>query len=126
MNTTKVVEDLKRQYPGKNIIINDSKNPTEVICEIEPGSINPDRSVAIAVLDNSIKHLHRQSTEEYEVLRGNLEITKGGKTHYLHEGEKMTIEPGELHMAKGNETWVRVTSIPGWTPEDHIISESDK
>lgn len=123
MDAQKVVGELKRQYPRKNIIINDPDNPTEIICEIEPASLDPQRSVAIAVLDNTVKHYHRLAKETYEVIKGFLEITKGGKTYFLYPGEKLVIEPDEYHMAKGKETWVKVTSEPAWTPEDQIPVE---
>ena len=58
--------------------------------------------------------------ETYEVLRGNLEMTKGGRTYVLTPGEKLIIEPREYHVANGNETWVKVTSKPAWTPEDQV------
>ena len=124
MNVQKVIAELKKLYPGKNIIINNPDNPTEIICEIEPGSLNPDKSVAIAVLDRNIKHFHEISTETFEVLRGNLELTKSGKTYFLSPGEKLIIEPGEYHLAKGNETWVKVTSEPAWKPEEHVVVRS--
>ena len=123
MNVQKVFEELKRKYPGKNIIINDPDNPTEVICEIEPASLNPERSVSVAVLDGKIKHFHGLSKVTYEVLKGILEITKGGKTNFLSEGQKVMLESEEYHMAKGKETWVKVTSEPAWTGEDHVMIE---
>ena len=127
MNVQKVVEELKKQYPGKNIIINDPDNPTEIICELEPGSLNPDRSVTIAVLDGKIKHFHGLSKVTYEVLKGVLETTKGGKSFYLPEGEKIQLEPEEFHMASGKETWVKVTSEPAWTGVDSVpIEEGTK
>src|SRR3989344_4380210 len=120
MNAQKVVEELKNKYPGKNIIINDPDNPTEIICELEPSSVNPERSVAIAVMDENVKHYHRIAKETYEVIKGTLELTKAGKTYVLTEGQKLEIAPEEYHMAKGKETWVKVTSEPGWTPEDQL------
>ena len=123
MNVQKVVDELKREYPGKNIILNDSDNPTEIICEIEPANLNPDKSVAVAVLNSNIKHSHEVTTETYEVLKGNLELTKEGKTYFLSPGQKLKIEPGEYHIAKGHETWVKVTSVPAWNPEDQILVE---
>jgi mannose-6-phosphate isomerase-like protein (cupin superfamily) len=121
MNVQKVVEELKKEYPGKNIIINDPDNPTEIVCEVEPGSMNPDKSVAIAVMDENIMHYHRLAKETYEVLKGVLELTKGGKTYFLSPGEELVIEPEEYHIAKGKETWVKVTSEPAWTPEDQFF-----
>lgn len=124
MNVQKVVEELKKQYPGKNIILNPPENPTEIVCEIEPGEINPDRSVAIAVMEKNMKHYHRLAKEVYEILKGNLEISKAGRTYFLREGEKIEINPGEYHIAKGKETWVKVTSTPAWTPEDQVLADS--
>ncbi|KKQ51523.1 MAG: hypothetical protein UT40_C0006G0040 [Candidatus Woesebacteria bacterium GW2011_GWA1_39_21b] len=127
MNVQKVVEELKKKYPGKNIIINTPENPTEIVCEVEPASLDPQRSVAVAVLDSNIKHYHRLAKETYEVIKGTLELTKGGKTHFLSPGQKLIIGPEEYHMAKGDETWVKVTSEPAWTPEDQIpIEEGTK
>ncbi len=124
MDVQKVVSELKRKYPGKNIILNPQDNPTEIICEIEPGSLNPDKSVAIAVIDATIKHFHRLAVEEYEVIRGELEVTKEGKSYYLGPGEKIVLNPGEYHLARGKETWVKVTSEPAWTPEDNVSEGS--
>ncbi|OGM08588.1 hypothetical protein A2159_03050 [Candidatus Woesebacteria bacterium RBG_13_34_9] len=123
MDVKKVIDELKKKYPGKNIIINTPENPTEIVCEIEPGNINPDRSIAIAILDKNIKHYHRIAKEIYEVIKGELEISKAGRSYYLHEGEKIAIYPSEYHIAKGNETWVKVTSTPAWNPEDQIPIE---
>jgi mannose-6-phosphate isomerase-like protein (cupin superfamily) len=127
MNAQKVVEELTKKYPGKNIILNPQDVPTEIVCELEPASFNPEKSVAIAVLDNNIKHYHRMAKETYEVIKGTLELTKDGKTYFLSPGEKLIIEPEHYHMAKGNETWVKVTSEPAWTPEDQVpIEEGTK
>jgi quercetin dioxygenase-like cupin family protein len=122
MNIQKIVDELKLEYPRKNIVINTPENPTEIVCEIESKDQNPEKSVAIAVLGNSIKHFHRMGKETYEVIKGNLEINKAGKTYYLSPGEKIVIEPGEYHTAKGSETWVRVTSEPAWSFDDHLFS----
>ena len=127
MNAQKVVNELKKKYPGKNIIINDPDNPTEIICEIEPSSLDPQRSVSIAVLDGKIKHFHRLAKVTYEVLKGILETSKGGKSFFLSEGQKIRLEPEEFHLASGKETWVKVTSEPAWTGEDSVpIEEGTK
>lgn len=123
MDVKRIVDELKKKYPGKNIILNPPENPTEIVCEIEPASLDPQKSVAIAVLDNNIKHFHRMAKETYEVIKGTLELTKGGKTYFLSPGQKLEIEPEEYHLAKGKETWVKVTSIPAWTPEDQILMQ---
>ncbi len=116
MDAKKIVAELKKQYPGKNIIVNDEVNPTEIICELEPGSWDPEKSVSIVVFDGKIKHPHSFNKETYEVIKGILEMTKNGQSYFLSEGQQLTIDQDEIHMAKGHETWVKVTSIPAWSP----------
>ena len=40
----------------------------------------------------------------------------------LKEGDTLTIKPGSIHYAVGNETWIECYSEPGWISEDHIIT----
>lgn len=127
MDIDKIVSELKRQYPGRNIIVNDPENPTEIICEVEPASWDPERSVSIVVFNGKIKHPHSFRKEKYEVIKGILEMTKEGKTFYLSEGQKIEIRMDEFHMAKGRDTWVKVTSEPAWAPEAYVpIEEGTK
>ncbi len=121
MNVNGVISRLQIKYPGKNIVKNDINNPTEIICEIDPTSEHPDHNVAIVVLDKSKPHYHEKSTEIYEVLQGKLMVNKNGKEFILNIGEEIVINPTEKHFARGNETWFKVTSTPGWTLEDHIL-----
>ena len=122
MNVSSIVEELKRKYPGKNIVLNPPDDPSEIICEIEPASKNPERSVAIAVIDETVEHYHRNTKEIYEVLKGKLKVVKDGEEYELQEGKSVVIEPGEKHSAEGHETWIKVTSYPGWSIKDHISS----
>lgn len=121
MNAEKVVKELSKEYPGKKIIKNDEENPMEILCEIDPATDHPERSVAIAIIDRSKPHYHKKAVEAYEVIRGSLTINKNGRDFYLKEGERLVIEPEEIHFAAGNETWIKVYSEPGWTLEDHIL-----
>lgn len=115
MKTEKAIKELSEKYPGKKIIKNNEENPTEIVCEIEPGT-------AIAVIDKSEPHCHKKATEIYEVTRGKLTVYKNGRAYKVKEGDTLTIKPGEIHYAVGNETWVKVYSKPAWTPEDHILA----
>jgi len=114
---------LRELYPGKNIVANPPDRPTEIICELQPASQNPDSGIAIAVIDSSKPHFHRRTTEEYIVLKGTLELHLDGTKEILNKGEQAVILPGKIHCAKGNETWVVVVSRPAWTPEDHYEIE---
>lgn len=121
MNIQAIISQLQKEYPGKFIIQNHPTDPTEIICEIEPTSEHSDYSTAIAVIDRSIPHYHLKTTETYEIIRGQLKLTVADEEHTLKEGGSFTIHPGQRHFAEGNETWVRVTSHPGWTKEDHYL-----
>jgi len=126
MNKQKVIDELTKKYPGKNIVMNDPDNPTEIICEIETAKDNPDKGFAIAVVDTTIHHFHQDMEEVYEVERGNLVISIDGKETALTPGQKITIKPGQVHSAQGHETWIRVTSRPAWTPDDHWVANSEQ
>ena len=121
MNTQKVIEELKKKYPGKTIILDPPENPSEIICEIDSTADHPEKSVALAIVGKSKPHYHKKSTEIYEALKGVLTVYKSGKKHILKEGEKITIEPNIIHSAEGNEAWFLTYSKPGWTFEDHIL-----
>ncbi len=121
MNSARVIHELNIKYPNKNIVVNDKSNPTEIICEIDPASKHPEYSVIVAVIDSSIKHRHGKSTEKYEVLKGELIVTRNAKRVVLKKGQVITIMPGEQHSTKGKNTWVKITSKPGWDPENHVL-----
>ena len=118
MNLKKVVGELKNKYPGKEIIVNTPENPTEVVCETKPGK---DRSEAVAVIDASQLHYHQRLTEVYQVAKGELVMFLDGEKRVLKKGEEIEIKPGVRHRAVGEETWVKVYSVPGWTPEDYFL-----
>lgn len=123
MNTNKVIAELEKKYPGKTIIKNDEKNPTEILCEIEPTGDHSDYSIAIAVIDKSIPHYHQHTTETYRILEGSLNLYLNEEKKHLKKGESYTIKPGIQHYAEGKETWIEATSHPGWTLNDHIVLE---
>jgi len=123
MNITDVIEQMQKKYPGKRILLNNRQNCTEILCEIEPTTSQSNKSVAIAVIDKTVAHYHDVTTEEYEVIKGVLELSIAGKKYVLNAGQKMTILPGQIHEATGNETWIKCTSAPGWRQKDHHLVE---
>ncbi|MEK7166382.1 MAG: cupin domain-containing protein [Patescibacteria group bacterium] len=121
MNITRVVSEISKKYPGKKIILNTPDHTTEIICEIEPTALHPERSIAIAVVDVIRPHYHNKLTEIYTIIKGTLFHYMGDKKTILNETESITIPPGNIHWAQGKETWFYVYSTPGWTPDDHIL-----
>lgn len=119
MNITNVIEELKKKYPGKRILLNNRQNCTEILCEVEPAALHPSYSEAISVVDKTDLHHHTVTTETYKVLKGVLTLTVEGKKYVLNEGQSYTINPGQAHEAAGNETWIKCTSKPGWKKSDH-------
>lgn len=120
MRINEVIEELKKTYPGKKIILNDKNNLTEILCEVDPPSKHSAYSVAVSVIDETIPHYHNEATEVYEILRGEVDFIIDGKVFHLKTGELLTIQPGEVHSFKGNETWIKCTAKPAWKISDHI------
>lgn len=121
MNVNKIIQTLKKKYPGKKIIKNIDQSSSEIMCEIEPSSEHPDYSVAIAIIDKSKPHYHKKTKEVYKIIKGKLKIIKNKKVYNLKEGDGLEVNVGDIHSAIGNETWVEVTSNPGWNFKDHIL-----
>ncbi|MBI4973104.1 cupin domain-containing protein [Candidatus Roizmanbacteria bacterium] len=126
MRINEVIAELKKTYPGKSVVLNNRNNLTEILCEIEPSQLHPSYSVAIGVIDETTPHYHKKSTETYEVIKGELDLIVEGKTYHLKPGESFTMQPQEIHSAKGDETWVKCTSKPGWNSDDHIRVEEKR
>lgn len=121
MDYAQVIDQLSLQYPNYKIIRLPINNPTEILVEIEPTENHSDYSIAISVIDRSVPHYHKQVTELYEILKGDLSVYIDGVEHKLTKGDKLEIKPGSHHYAIGNETWVKCTARPGWTIQDHLM-----
>jgi len=122
MNSSKVVNQLKKAYPNKKIVVLPSVEPTEILCEVDPSSQHPEYSIAVCVVDTSAPHYHKKSTETYTILDGELDVFIDGVPHHMKKGESVVINPFSSHYAVGHETWVECRSEPGWTAEDHFGS----
>lgn len=126
MDIPKVIVKLKSKYQNKAIVLNPPEHPTEILCEIDPSSLHSDYSIAVAVIDQSRPHYHKKTEELYEVLQGDLTLTINGKDYPLKAGEQIKILPNQTHWAKGNSSWIKVTSHPGWTMQDHILVDENQ
>ena len=127
MDAKKIISQLRSLHPGKNIYVDDPENPNEVLCELEPASLNPERSVYIAVIDKRVEHYHRIETKErFEVLRGELILQIAGREHTINAGRSHTLAAGQVHAAEGHGTWVKVISTPAWKPTEHTLIEEPK
>ena len=74
MNSKKIVEEIKKKYPRKKVILDPEDNPAEIICEIDPTLNHPEKSTALAIVGRSKPHYHKKSTEVYETIKGVLTI----------------------------------------------------
>lgn len=121
MNTKKIIAELEKKYPGKNIIVDEDGGYSEIIVELEPAKDHPDHSLALAIVGKSKPHYHKISTEIYEITKGVLTLFVDGKKFVLKQGEKMTIKPGQVHFAAGEDVWFLTYSSPGWSTEDAFV-----
>jgi quercetin dioxygenase-like cupin family protein len=72
------------------------RSPSETAGElVELELAVPARSAAVP------KHRHPLQEEEYEVLKGTLDVFVDGRWRALREGESLTIAPGEAHSFRG-------------------------
>jgi len=115
-----IIARLKREYPGKSIVLNPEVNPTEILCEIEPSSKHSEYSEAIAYINSSSPHRHLKATETYKVESGRLTLYLDGVSKTVSEGQSAVIKPKVIHWADGDWAKVWVRSEPGWTFEDHL------
>lgn len=116
--TPEQIEQLRRKlladYPGAHVKV--APDDGEMVAEI-------DARRAVAVIERSQPHFHSRMTEVYRVLQGVLYVSCGGRGYVLGPGQELTIEPGNVHFARGagGPAWLEVLSDPPWTPEDHHI-----
>lgn len=120
MNVESVLESLSSLYPGTKIIQNKDRegNVVEILCIVHTTKAV---SEIVAVVDRTLAHYHKHATEIYEIIRGKLILSKEKEKLLLQVGDHIQIDPGEVHSAEGQETWVRITSRPGWNILDHAI-----
>ncbi len=120
MNVEEEVAKLELEFPGCTIYRVPQDNPTELVCEIGRTEM-PDQSVAIAIIDESIRHYHHEAIEVYVVEKGRLEFTLQNRTYILEVGMSKIIPVDQTHSARGTATRVRVICEPAWKARDHII-----
>jgi mannose-6-phosphate isomerase-like protein (cupin superfamily) len=125
LDAQKVLAELQQQYPGAAIKQLPEDNPSEIVCEFDPGEKHPDWSLAVAVIDKSEPHFHRRMVEVYRIMRGQLNLHINDEELIMYEGQEYTITPGIIHWAEGNETWVEVYCAPAYNPEDHHLYKAD-
>lgn len=124
MISPEAIRELEQMYPGKTVLKLPLINPTEVICEVEPSTDHPDRSLAVALIEKSQPHFHAKSTETYVLKQGSLRLYVEGekKPRELIIGQPSIVLPWQVHYAEGEGALVEVGSKPGWTQADHFIT----
>lgn len=117
----RILEELRAKYPGKKSYDLDGRG-MHFVCEVEPVEDHPEYDRAVEVIVSSRPHRHNIMTQEYKILKGNLNLYIDGEKISLGEGDKYTINPPAVHWAESrDECWVEIYSQPGWSREDHII-----
>ena len=59
MNVKRIVSELKKKYPGKKILQNGDP-VSEILCEVESTNKHKEYSLAVAVIDRSLPHFHKE------------------------------------------------------------------
>lgn len=119
----KILAELREAYPGKEAY-DLNRDGLHFVCEIEPTHEHPEYDIAVEVIISSEPHKHLKTTQVYKVLKGELTLFIEDQVIPLSTGDTYTIEPGNVHWAKGeSNSWVEIYSTPGWTAEDHIPTD---
>jgi mannose-6-phosphate isomerase-like protein (cupin superfamily) len=121
MDIQNLLKSLRREFPGRNIVLLPPEDPNEIIMELDRDEVS---GTAIALIRRSKPHIHRYTKERYIVESGSLILEIDSKSSVLREGDRTTIAPGKVHraMSVNNEfARVRVISWPPWSPDDHIL-----
>ena len=133
MDRVSTVERLLREYGPDAVImcLPDNDDPSEIIVEgIDVGAVPNGTSRAVALIEQSVAHVHRVMTESYFVEDGELlvSISDVAQSHFrnlrLKAGQTLVIEPNRVHCARGirGPAKVVVDCTPPWTPQDHILT----
>ncbi len=118
MDTDKIIAQLAREYPHAPTYVNDIKNPTEVICEVEPVQRHSGYNASVCVVNRTSPHYHKQANQIYYVLKGTLTLYINDQKKVLQEDEVAVVQAGEVHWATGKETWIELYSEPAVSEED--------
>lgn len=98
MNVDSIKQELQKEYGNKAVFLNEMNGSvTEMICELEPTSEHSDYSKAIAIIDKSVPHYHRLTTEKYKIVKGKLTLHLSRQEIELQENDEYTISPSTIH-----------------------------
>jgi quercetin dioxygenase-like cupin family protein len=122
MNLQDVLRYFHKNYPNRNVVLLPKEQPTEIICEADPSSNHPAYNRAIAAIQKSAAHYHKQAVETYTVLKGKVVLYIDKERVELREGESHVIQPQQIHHVESESfALVQVDSKPGWTADDHFL-----
>ncbi|NQU78421.1 cupin domain-containing protein [Candidatus Woesearchaeota archaeon] len=80
----------------------------------------------VTITDSTKKHYHKNLTEVYYVLKGNLDVEIDGKIEHLEKGSMIMIHPNTNHKAwktSKEDAEVLVVCSPPWSEDDEILVE---
>lgn len=83
-------------------------------------------NMAIAEIQQDIRHHHSNATELYFVIEGKGTMEIDHDTIELYPGSFVMLKPGAVHKAtkkSGEKLKIVVASSPAWNPKDHISDE---
>jgi mannose-6-phosphate isomerase-like protein (cupin superfamily) len=101
-------------YPGSQIKV--APDQREMVAKITGER-------AIAIIERSEPHFHKEITETHRVLRGSLLVARAGEGFVLKVSDSITITPGQINHSKalGDPAWIEVLCEPAWRAIRHIV-----
>lgn len=120
------MEKLNPEIPP-SLFKNRKDSDRETVYEVTTQETGLPFGIAIADIDQSVAHSHRETIETYTVVQGDLEVSLDGEKRVLHPGDVIKIEPGMVHSARSlsdQPARITVTCVPEFSAEDYF--ETDK
>jgi mannose-6-phosphate isomerase-like protein (cupin superfamily) len=114
---------------GEGLYQNKKVFEAETVYEVTTQQNGLPFGIAIADIQQSKAHFHKDTWETYTVVQGNLELYLDGERHVLHPGDVKKIPLWVVHYAKSLDKTparITVTTIPEFSPEDYFVVEDDK
>ena len=126
------IEGFMKKYKGngRQIIQFPERNPTTLYCVLYTAQDNT-LSIMIVLTQGVKPHFHVGSTENYQLLSGELILKKNESgvphTHHMRLGEFAIVGPGVVHStcAINSPAELLVVSKPAWCIDNHHVQDSE-
>lgn len=121
------MERLNPPIPA-DLVLNEKNFPQETVYEVTTQDTGLPFGIAIADIESSAAHFHKQTIETYTVVQGDLEISLDEEKQLLHPGDVIKIQPGVIHSARSlsdKPARIVVVCVPEFSVDDYFLVDNN-